>query len=351
MKKIISLILVLALVLTFAACKKKTDPVETTPPTEITEEYSKPVDKPEVTPDMDEIATMPPVIPNDVSGDELATMYANFLKTYDWSQYNGFTSEASNSVFTYCFTGNSAIYDTKLMSAYYDGAIEARLVDFWEGTTQASFAMTDAGSFGTSHKQNNEASFHPVWRLINDTSITHYDHTEVKNNIYDVIYFATTYQAPPASPNPDTIYVVCDNETEEVFTIGYIDGGWECSATWAMNYATTDIQFDVETVTVTLPDKTIHGVLLAANTENQTTSQENTFPQDITIEGYMYVNRQTKKVEYMEDKVSGTVVTFLSNATPDFTMPDNVRDGVPEDIYIINDIHARFVADVARYFE
>lgn len=349
MKKIISLILVLALALTCTACKKKADPVATTPPTEVTEEYIKPVDTPEITPDMDDIATMPPVIPNDASGDELAAMYTNFLQTYDWSQYNGFTSEASNSVFTYCFTNNSVIYDTKLMSSYYEGSIEARMVDSWQGTRQYSFAMTDAGSFGTSRQKESEMHFQPAWRLINENSVTRYDHTDVKTNIYDVIYFSTTYTTKDDASSIEQVYIVQDNSTEEVFTMIYTNGLWQTSASWRNQYKLEDIQFDVETVTITLPDRTIKGSLLESN-DNEN-SQEAETPQDIVIEGYMYVNRQTKLVEYMEDIVSGTMVTFLSNATPDFTMPDNIREGTPEDIYVIDHIHARFVLDVNRYFE
>ena len=260
MKKIIALLLVLSMMAALTACKKEpapTTPTETQPP-EVVEPHI-PTQPSEIVPDIGDIETMPSAIPEGSSSSELKELYSNFLDNYDWTQYNGFTSETLTTLFTCIWTDNAEIYDVKQFAVDYAGSIAERQVQYTKGTATYEFVMTDSGSFV--YDSYSEGAFAPMytWRIVNDTTEYEYSHTLYQNKIIDVLNFTTTYvHTIMASPHEySTLYWVLDPATDEMFGIGKSGGVWRTNATWASQYNDGDIEFDVDTCIVTLPNKTI----------------------------------------------------------------------------------------------
>ena len=346
MKRFFALVLVLSLVLSLCACKKKEPEVVPTAPTETTETESPNVAPPvqEIVPEIEDIPTMPSAIPDDTPGLELLEIYSNFLYTYDWSQYNGFISEAPGAQFTYILSEGAELRETKLLDEDYEGALTDRLVEYRNGRTFTRFSMSDAGSF--LEKTTSESDFEKTlnWRLINDNSETRYDHTEIKNgSIYDMIYFYTEWNDDSADHARKT-YLVQDRATEEVFMIYSVDNTWYSSASWGANYSAGEIQFDTDTYTIHLPNKNISVNLLQENEEEHLTKEA------VIIEGYMYINRTSQKIDYMYDSTRNTTITFI-NDVASFETPSMYNEGSAPDLLRVSDYYAKFTQDVTRYCE
>ena len=212
-----------------------------------------------------------PKIVGDMTGSELRHFYANFMRDYDWSQHNGFTSETSGTNFVYIFTDNGFIQEVKRESEVYeDTYVSQHMVSYTDSQYQ-EFLMYDQDYFSTTTELA-EVPVHPTyWHFYNEDTKAEFIRSKTTDKIYDIISFETTW----------------------------------------------------------------------ASAEDVTTEP--------TIRGYLYVDRETQKAAYMEDLDRGTIVHFLTNATYTFTMPTDIKIGLPETTTDITYLLQDYIADVNRY--
>lgn len=315
MKRILIIILTLAMLLSLAACKKdpppatepvETEPLETLPPATFPEE---------VVPDIP-TETLPPALTDNMTGADLDRLYANFVKDYDWSQHNGFTADTSSILFTYIFGDNCFIKDAKRKSEVYENSYLSRNVVMWKDSQMVEYLMADSGSFGIITPSDiNEAPAHPnKWALYNDTTVSGYLRTDISDKIYDIIKVETTWSRGDAIVS----CTVKDADSGKTYILDSIKGSW-------MAYCVEDdidiegtVNFNLDAKTLTIGDTTLNVSIVKEPQEYNAT-------EPVSIRAHIYVDRETQKAVYMEDLDRGTRITFLTNAVVDFTMPNNVK--------------------------
>ena len=335
MKKILALTLALIMLLSLAACKKDPAPVETTPITTAPPATAPIEEPPEIIPDIED-ETMPPVLTDDMTGSDLRKLYANFMRDYDWSQHNGFTSETASTTFTYIFTDEGMFKEAKRKSELYEGSYLSRYVISSQNDICTSFVMYDEGSFGITEEY--QFTYPNIWNLYKGETISEYTRTKISDRIYDIITFETTW----GGLDDYFMYTVKDVKTDDIYIPSSYEGSWYVySATDEQDYY-DDIFFDVDAKILTIGDKKIQVEILVYPEENNAQYTN-------TIRGMLYVDRETQKVVYMEDLDRGTIVHFLSNATIDFTMPSNVRSEMPDTDIDIFYVMSDYEYDVERY--
>lgn len=339
MKKILAITLVFVMLLSLAACKKD-PPIEPTVSTTEPIVETNPVDTPpEIIPDIP-TETMPPVLTDDMTGEDLRKLYANFMKTYDWSQHNGFLAETPSINFTYVFTENGYLQDIKRLSEVYEGSYVSRYTLCYNNNTYTEFLMSDAGSFGFELPMDEAPPYAFVWHLFNEETTSEYVRTKLSDRIYDIVKFETIWGAPAAGNRDytvrdiatDNIYLVTVAEDTLAFAYSVEDG----------EYIFENVFFDVEAGSLTINNKTME-------VEIMTWPEENEVATSIAIRGMLYIDRETQTAVFMEDLDRGTIVRFLTNEEIDFTLPKNVNPDIDmqdsEILYAVKN----YEDDVRRY--
>lgn len=323
MKKLIALFLMMALALSCSACKKEPD----APPTETTPSVTTPTvpkQPDEIVPDLDELETMPDIMPDGLSSTELNEKYKNFLENYDWTPYNGFTAVGPMEQCTHVWTNNGEIYDAKIMSVDYEGAIEARYVLYTQDSTTYEVVSTDSGTYLYERQEPAPYDAKYEWNIVNKETVSEYSHTLFQDVIIDVLSFKTTHTYVPTIKAPSSaIYILQDTDSLETLVLTQVENGWEIQTADGTYYQPNEVQFNTETYVITLPNKTIKTQLLSKEDGVETGPS----PEPIVeiIKGEIHINRETQEIVCMKDSSRNTTIQFLKDATIDYSIPTNAK--------------------------
>lgn len=305
MKKFLSILLAITILLSFTACKKgKPQPTSETTEPPLTQATTETTTVPTETEE-------PTLVTENTYFDDWKAHYVGFLDNYDWSQYNGIKVAAVDGTsYVKRLIGDGEFYEEAVVCNPYTDEILEQRIEYRSDDDCYIITKDNEGNYTYAKTNNHDIpsinlSFNTEIKYEWTNMITHFynldDFVDVLTGVYTVDPEITI--TTPETYNSVYIYTIDYNGEYESCRVAYQDGEYKYLDGIPLSIAQEDeISLDIDNNIIYIKGSPYNMYFIMDETEDDDITQETT-PESgpLTIERNYFVKRDTQEVIAIRD--------------------------------------------------